>query len=70
MNLVQSKKISKELSTVQDELYKIIKRRKALEKLRDRWEEEYKDYLVSLSNKEMDDIAMTKYTNKLVAKND
>lgn len=64
------KEISKELSAVQDELYKIIKRRKALEKLRGRWEDEYKSYLELLSNKEMDDIAMTKFTNNLVVDND
>ena len=62
--------ISKELNTVQDELIKIVKKRKALEKLRDRWEEEYKNYLALKSNKEMDDIAMTKFTNKMVAEND
>ena len=62
--------MTKEFRIIQEELAKIVKKRKALEKLRDRWEEEYQDYLVSLSNKEMDDIAMTKFTNKLVAKND
>lgn len=62
--------ITKKLRIVQEELAKIVKRRKALEKLSDRWEKEYKDYLVSLSNKEMDDIAMTKFTNKVVVKND
>jgi flagellar export protein FliJ len=62
--------IAKELRIVQDELWKIIKKRKALEKLRDRWEEEYKNDLAYLSNKEMDDIAMTKFTNKLVVGND
>jgi len=67
---IKLQEMTKELRIVQEELSKIVKKRKALEKLRDRWEEEYKDYLVSLSNKEMDDIAMTKFTNKLVAKND
>ena len=67
---INLQEMTKELRIVQEELAKIVKKRKALEKLRDRWEEEYKDYLVSLSNKEMDDIAMTKFTNKLVAKND
>ena len=37
--------VSKELNTVQDELIKIVKKRKALEKLRDRWEDENKSYL-------------------------
>ncbi len=67
---VKLQEMTKELRIVQEELAKIVKKRKALEKLRDRWEEEYKDYLVSLSNKEMDDIAMTKFANKLVAKNE
>jgi flagellar export protein FliJ len=67
---IKLQEMTKELRIVQEELAKIVKKRKALEKLRDRWEEEYKDYLVSLSNKEMDDIAMTKFANKLVAKND
>ena len=62
--------VSKELNTVQDELIKIVKKRKALEKLRDRWEGENKSYLAFMSNKEMDDIAMTKYINKLVTEND
>ena len=64
------REVSKELNTVQDELIKIVKKRKALEKLRDRWEEENKSYLAFMSNKEMDDIAMTKYINKLVTEND
>ncbi|MGR3292810.1 MAG: flagellar export protein FliJ [Candidatus Scalindua sp.] len=62
--------ISNELNIVQEELIGIVKKRKALEKLRDRWEEEYSNYLEALSNKEMDDIAMTKFNNKLVAEND
>ncbi len=72
INACDSKKqeISKELSVVQDELFKIIKRRKALEKLRGRWETEHRSHLEFLSNKEMDDIAMTKFTNKLVVDND
>lgn len=67
---IRLQEMTKEFRVVQEELAKIVKKRKALEKLRDKWEEEYKDYLISLSNKEMDDIAMTKFTNKLVAKND
>ena len=67
---IKLQEMTKELRIVQEELAKIVKKRKALEKLRDKWEEEYKDYLVSLSNKEMDEIAMTKFANKLVAKND
>ncbi len=66
----KKQEISKELSVVQDELFKIIKRRKALEKLMDRWEAEHKSHLTFLSNKEMDDIAMAKFTNKLVVNND
>jgi len=62
--------ISTVLNTVQEELIKIVKKRKALEKLRDRWEEEHRNYLELMSNKEMDDIAMTKFNNKLVMEND
>ena len=62
--------ISNELNVVQDELFKIVKRRKALEKLLYRWEVEHKSHLEFLSNKEMDDIAMTKFNNKLVVDND
>ena len=67
---IRLQEITKEFRVIQEELAMIVKKRKALEKLRDKWEEEYKDYLESLSNKEMDDIAMTKFANKLVAKND
>ncbi len=67
---IRLQEMTKGFRVVQEELAKIVKKRKALEKLRDKWEEEYKDYLISLSNKEMDDIAMTKFANKLVAKNE
>ncbi len=61
--------ISTEMNTVQEELIEIVKKRKALEKLRDRWEEEHRDYLEHLSNKEMDDIATIKFNNKQVVEN-
>ncbi len=67
---IKLQEMTKDFRIVQEELAKIVKKRKALEKLRDKWGEEYKDFLASLSNKEMDDIAMTKFANKLVAKND
>ncbi len=67
---IKLQEMTKEFRIVQEELAKLVKKRKALEKLRDRWEEEFKDYMASLSNKEMDDIAMTKFINRLVAKND
>ena len=62
--------ISTAMNTVQEELIEIIKKKKGLEKLRDRWEEEYKIELELVLNKEMDDIAMTKFSNKLVMEND
>lgn len=53
--------IMKKLRAVQSELAKIIKKRKTLEKLKDRGEEEFK-YNLNLSlNKEMDEIGMTKF---------
>jgi flagellar export protein FliJ len=61
--------ISTVLNTVQEELIEIVKRRKGLEKLRDRWEEEHRNYLEQLSNKEMDDIGMIKFNSKLVVEN-
>ncbi|MBT6052480.1 MAG: flagellar export protein FliJ [Candidatus Scalindua sp.] len=61
--------ISIALNTVQEELIGIVKKRKGLEKLRDKWEEEHKEYLEHLSNKEMDDIGMIKFNNKLVDEN-
>ncbi|MCP4253824.1 MAG: flagellar export protein FliJ [Candidatus Scalindua sp.] len=61
--------ISTKMHTVQEELIEIVKKRKALEKLRDRWEEEHRDYLEHLSNKEMDDIGMIKFNNKMVVEN-
>jgi len=61
--------ISTALNTVQEELIEIVKRRKGLEKLRDRWEEEHRNYLEQLSNKEMDDIGMIKFNSKLVVEN-
>ena len=61
--------ISAELNTVQEELIAIVKKRKGLEKLRDRWAEEHRNYLEHLSNKEMDDIGMIKFNNKLVVEN-
>ena len=61
--------ISVERNTVQEELIAIVKKRKGLEKLRDRWDEEHRNYLEHLSNKEMDDIGMIKFNNKLVVEN-
>ncbi len=61
--------ISIKLNVVQEELIVIVKKRKGLEKLRDKWEEEHKEYLEYLSNKEMDDIGMIKFNNKMVVEN-
>ena len=61
--------ISIKVNVVQEELIGIVKKRKGLEKLRDKWEEEHKEYMEHLSNKEMDDIGMIKFNNKLVVEN-
>ncbi len=61
--------ISIKLNVVQEELIVIVKKRKGLEKLRDKWEEEHREYLEYLSNKEMDDIGMIKFNNKMVIEN-
>ncbi len=61
--------VSTKLDVVREELIGIVKKRKALEKLRDRWEEEHRDYLEHFSNKEMDDIGMIKFNSKQVVEN-
>ncbi len=66
----RTQEIFTELNTVQEELIEIVKKRKGLEKLRDRWEEEHKSHQEHLLNKEMDEISMTNFNNKQVAEND
>lgn len=61
--------VSIKVNVVQEELIGIVKKRKGLEKLRDKWEEEHREYMEHLSNKEMDDIGMIKFNNKLVVEN-
>ncbi len=56
--------ITKKKEAVQDELLKIMKKRKALEKLNEIGKEEYINNLNLSLNKEMDDIAMTRFNNK------
>jgi flagellar FliJ protein len=55
------KEIAKKLKIAQDKLSKIVKKRKALEKLKERGHEEYKSELFSALTKEMDDIAISKF---------
>ena len=55
------KKISKKLKSTQEKLSKLMMKRKALEKLKERSYEEYKSELFSALNKEMDDIAIAKF---------
>ncbi|MFQ5713236.1 MAG: flagellar export protein FliJ [Candidatus Scalinduaceae bacterium] len=56
--------ITKKIEAVQNELLKIMKKRKALEKLKEIGKEEYINSLNLTLNKEMDDIAMTRFNNK------
>ncbi len=56
--------ITKRTEAVQDELTKIVKKRKALEKLKERGMEEYLNDLYLSLNKEMDDIAMINFTKR------
>ncbi|MEE8190828.1 MAG: flagellar export protein FliJ [Candidatus Scalindua sediminis] len=58
------KEITKKMEAVQNELLKIMKKRKALEKLKEIGKEEYINNLDLSLNKEMDDIAMTRFNNK------
>ncbi len=56
--------ITKKMEVVQNELLKIMKKRKALEKLKEIGKEEYINNLNLSLNKEMDDIAMTRFNKK------
>ncbi len=60
-------KITKKVEVVQGELLKIMKKRKALEKLKEIGKEEYLNNLQLSLNKEMDDIAMTRFNKNLRA---
>ncbi len=59
-----SEKITKKMEVVQDKLLKIMKKKKALEKLKERGKEEYMNNLYLSLNKELDDIAMTRFNKK------
>ena len=56
--------ITKKMEAVQDKLLKIMKKKKALEKLKERGKEEYTDNLYLSLNKELDDIAMIRFNKK------
>ncbi len=56
--------ITKKMKAVQDKLLKIMKKRKALEKLKERGREEYTNNLYLSLNKELDDIAMIRFNKK------
>ena len=52
------------MEAVQDKLLKIMKKKKALEKLKERGREEYTNNLYLSLNKELDDIAMIRFNKK------
>ena len=56
--------ITKKMKAVQDKLLKIMKKKKALEKLKERGKEEYTNNLYLSLNKELDDIAMIRFNKK------
>ncbi len=56
--------IAKKMEAVQDKLLKIMKKKKALEKLKERGKEEYINNLYLSLNKELDDIAMIRFNKK------
>lgn len=58
------KEIEKKIEFVQRELTKIMKRRKALEKLKEKGKSEFLDNLQFLLNKEMDDIAIMNFSKR------
>lgn len=59
--------ITKRLQAAQMELSKIVQKRKALEKLEEREREEHTNALNVFMNKEMDDIAISKFIHNKLA---
>lgn len=63
------KELEKKLRDTQNELSKAMKKRKALEKLKERGLEEYKEEIYSALNKEMDEMAMVKFNRNKISDN-
>lgn len=58
------KEASKKVDHVREKLMTVFKKRKVLEKLRERSEKEYKDHVLRLENKHFDEIATSRFFHK------
>ncbi|HHT9109017.1 MAG TPA: flagellar export protein FliJ [Candidatus Wunengus sp. YC64] len=62
--VIQSSKVedtSKKVGCARENLLQVFKKRKVLEKLRERYEKEYKEHVLKMENKHFDEIAISKY---------
>ncbi len=55
------KEATEKLDLVRESLLKVFKRRKVLEKLRERYEQRFKEQLLRAENKHFDEVAVTRY---------
>ncbi len=58
------KEIFQKVGQVREKLLNVFKRRKVLEKLRERHEREYKEHLLRVENKRLDEIATSRFYYK------
>jgi flagellar FliJ protein len=58
------KEASMRVSSVQNALLKVFKKRKVFEKLRERYENEYKEQAIKSENKKYDEIAISRFYYK------
>ncbi|MDO8141207.1 MAG: flagellar export protein FliJ [Candidatus Brocadiales bacterium] len=52
---------SKKVGCARENLLHVFKKRKVLEKLRERYEKEYKEHILKIENKHFDEIAISKF---------
>ncbi|MEP9412113.1 MAG: flagellar export protein FliJ [Candidatus Brocadia sp.] len=58
------KEASKKVERIREKLMTVFKKRKILEKLRDRCEKEYQEHALQLENKHFDEVATTRFYHK------
>ncbi|MBW7899370.1 MAG: flagellar FliJ family protein [Candidatus Brocadia sapporoensis] len=63
------KEVLKKTESVKNTLLNVFKKRKVLEKLHERQEKEYKKQVLTLENKQFDEIATSRFYQKYKSKN-
>ncbi len=58
------KEVMKKVEHVREKLLTVYKKRKVLEKLRERCEKEYKEHVLRLENKHFDEVATSRFIHK------